>query len=499
MPNQDRSESTRILVRRGRAIANFRAANPSSRVGQDNHGNTPASLLTAMQNYTGLRESPPIVPVPRSVFLFRNNIVGGSNYITQDRISNILAFGSTVDLSLLDEYKYPPQIEPSQYDSGIFFKDRLILTPFFDFYAYTPPVDGFSVWAYGNNTYSFRATPEINKYMVDYIHRRRNGIVRRWSSAEIYPDLLDITKAYGITITTIPDGQQPYLNDTPDIMTISWTQGQYDIYSYDIKVSIPVLYGPSAFGEVTLWYVTVLDVGTDLDTGFLRYNRPWPARITFGTSNPDPMRDDVSIPIPMNGIEFNFFGYNYNANIYWNSNNVITFGTMSAILESTVSYSCDSAPAILLGNYDRLLKSFSTLTREGPKFSVTEILVEFLNYFNDDTKTAQTYTWIIKLIKENVGPKRQYIEVSTGPNQLPDAGYSSSRMNYPSGTGIDSKNMPIDPTKNSPFNITNGSEFLNPFGQTYMTTAPPANTSFVLWSDSTGTNWSFVDKAQVRL
>jgi len=109
----------------------------------------------------------------------------------------------------------------------------------------------------------------------------------------------------------------------------------------------------------------------------------------------------------------------------------------------------------------------------------------------------------VRIIKENTGSQRQFIEVCVGPTSLPISGYSSAISTYPSGVDangnpIDSNGLPIDQTKNSPFNITNGTRFLNLCGSTFGASSPPGNTSFVFSSDSTGTNWVFTNNACVN-
>jgi hypothetical protein len=66
--------------------------------------------------------------------------------------------------------------------------------------------------------------------------------------------------------------------------------------------------------------------------------------------------DDGDVPIPMAGIVFNFFGTNYSTNMYWSSNNALVFGTPNPQFE--VNITRNLLPAILLGNYDRMLKTF---------------------------------------------------------------------------------------------------------------------------------------------
>ena len=221
----------------------------------------------------------------------------------------------------------------------------------------------------------------------------------------------------------------------------------------------------------------------------------------FDASTPPPgMLDDANVPIPMGEMTFNFFGANVN-NMYWNSNCAITIGAMTPNL---VSISRNTIPAILLGNYDRILKKLSYINTTNSKFSITTLYPHFYNYYTDNTNTASFYTWRVRLIKENINSKRQFIEVCVGPTSITTPGYSSAIQTYPSGfdgsgNSIDTNGYIIDQTKTSPFNITNGTSFLNLCGSTFGVTSPPANTSFVFSSNSTGTNWVFTNNACVNV
>jgi len=210
--------------------------------------------------------------------------------------------------------------------------------------------------------------------------------------------------------------------------------------------------------------------------------------------------DDANVRIPMGGMTFNFFGTNVTGNMYWNSNNAITIGAMAPNL---VSISRNTIPAILLGNYDRLLTKLSYINTVTNQYSITTLYPKMCNYFTDTPPASPSYSWRVRIIKENRGSQRQYIEVCVGPTSLPSPGYSSGIQTYPSGLDnngnpIDSNGIIIDQTKNSPFNITNGTSFLNLCGSTFSTSSPPANSSFVFSSDSTGTNWIFTNNACVN-
>jgi len=148
----------------------------------------------------------------------------------------------------------------------------------------------------------------------------------------------------------------------------------------------------------------------------------------------------------------------------------------------------------LLGNYDRVLKTFYYKNIVNPQYSMTILNITFYDYYTD-TISDPTYQYQVRLIKENVGYKRQFVEVSI-ISSPPSPGYSTGISTYPSGS-IDANGNPIDSTKNSPYNITNGTSFLNPCGSTFSTSSPSANTSFVFSSDSTGSYWSFNNNSHV--
>jgi hypothetical protein len=135
--------------------------------------------------------------------------------------------------------------------------------------------------------------------------------------------------------------------------------------------------------------------------------------------------------------------------------------------------------------------------------SITTLIVNFYNYYIDPN-TAPLYKYQIRLIKEAGGAQRQFVEVVI-ISSPPSPGYSSNlSVSYPSGNGAgglpqDSDGLPIDTTKASPYNITNGTAFLNPCGTTYSSASPSTGTSFVFSSDSTGSSWTFTNNAYVNV
>ena len=201
--------------------------------------------------------------------------------------------------------------------------------------------------------------------------------------------------------------------------------------------------------------------------------------------------DDGEVPIPMGNMAFNFFGTNFSNNLYWSSNNALMFGSANTNLEVNIPR---NIPSILLGNYDRILKNFYYKNIVTQQYSMTILNITFYNYYTDSVSDP-TYQYQVRLIKENVGFQRQFIEVYV-ISSPPSPGYSTAITSYPSGS-VDTNGNPIDSTKNSPYNITNGI-FLNPCGSTYSTSSPVANTSFVFSSDSTGSSWVFNNNSHVE-
>lgn len=210
--------------------------------------------------------------------------------------------------------------------------------------------------------------------------------------------------------------------------------------------------------------------------------------------------DDGFIPLPIPGsMVFNFFGTNYSSNINWDSNNALIFG--STFTPHRVSISANSAKSILIGNYDRRCNSLYYVNSVSDTSSITTLVVIFNNYYTDPP--SPLYTYQIRLIRESGGAQRQFVEVSI-ISSPPSPGYSSNPLvSYPSGTqgGLpqDSDGFLIDHTKASPYNISNGTAFLNPCGSTFSTASPAAGTSFVFSSDSTGSNWAFTNNAYVNV
>lgn len=223
---------------------------------------------------------------------------------------------------------------------------------------------------------------------------------------------------------------------------------------------------------------------------------------SYRSSTGNKVLDDSSIPIPMGGMDFYFFGTNHGLlnTVYWNSNCVITFGGSYSLV--TASFSSNTIPAILLGNMDRatseLYYGTNTIYNLGtPLVTITTVFVYFSDYYTDSSN-FEAGKYRIRFIRESAGQKRQWVEVSviSTTNQV---GYSNNNtVTYPSGI-IDSNGLPIDPTKNSPYDITDGRTFQNVAGTSYVTSNPPSGTSLVYQSDSMGMSWLFINNAYVDI
>ena len=174
-------------------------------------------------------------------------------------------------------------------------------------------------------------------------------------------------------------------------------------------------------------------------------------------------QDDIFGVIPIN-FDFYFFGTNYgnglNSGIYWNTNNVIGFGTGN----STITWAANTGRGVLLGNADRRTNTFYySTTQSSSGYSYITCLLFAQNIYNDGVPNAIQFQ--IRMFR---GSTLQYIEVSCKQA-------ASTAGSY---------------------NITNGTTFQNTYGSFVNMTA---NQSFVLQSDANGNNWTFLNNYYVNI
>jgi hypothetical protein len=174
-------------------------------------------------------------------------------------------------------------------------------------------------------------------------------------------------------------------------------------------------------------------------------------------------QDDSFATIPF-AMDFYFFGTNYgngnNSGIYWNTNNVIGFG--SGI--GTITWVANTGRGVLIGNTDRRTNTFYYSTVQSSSgYNYITMLLFAQNIYNDGVPNA-----IQLQIRMFRGSSYQYIEVRCKQAPLTAGAY----------------------------NITNGTTFQNTFsGFTNMV----ANQSFVLQSDANGNNWTFFNNYYVNI
>jgi len=279
-------------------------------------------------------------------------------------------------------------------------------------------------------------------------------------------------------------------------------------FTYDTYIPISIKYGanPVIFA---IYNMNEINLGErDASGTYKIFDDGAPLNDASGnpfTFNGKRIIDDGSIQIPTGGRDFFFFGINYGAanNIYWNSNNALTFSPISN--PHNVSISKNSVPAILIGNYDRMCSALyhSSYFSPGNLFSVIVIIAYFTDYYTDTSNFAQG-KYQIRLIRELNGNNRQWVEVSV-ISSTPSPGYSNTAsVTYPSGrdasgNSIDSNGSVVDSTKNSPYDITDGTTFQNICGTTFSTVSPQAGTSFLYQSESTGRYWNFINNAYIPI
>lgn len=173
--------------------------------------------------------------------------------------------------------------------------------------------------------------------------------------------------------------------------------------------------------------------------------------------------DDGFGVVPVN-FTFNFFGVNYgnglNNGIYWNTNNVIGFGTGNG----TITWGANTGIGVLIGNADRRTNTFYyTPTQTASGYNYVTFIIYEQNIYNDGVPNAVQLQ--IRLLSNGTF---QYIEVRC--------------KQAPATAGA--------------FNLTNGTTFQNTYGGY---SGMVANQSFVLAGNSTGSTWTFYNNAYVNV
>ena len=374
----------------------------------------------------------------------------------------------------------------------------------------------------------------IEMYASDLTHKKRANAIYR---------SLQLQKEWFNSGETIRILGQKGGNDYSYMMELEQGCIQDECWKYDLGVQIKSGNGPMTFDPTNMISINVSSI---FENGDILYTNTTP-RTRVDTL------DDGNIQIPMSGNDFYMFGYNAGAaeTVEWNSNNAIFFGPITTIPAvnplSLVSFGPtdgyrDTSTAtgngfvptfgkyVLLGNYDRRLRSFYTSQYNtlDSKYSISKFVAVFDDYFLYDqdssgnliqVTTPPQGTFSVRLIRELVGVNRQWIEVSVIQSP-PTPGYiADTTVSYPSGTytardasgnaispasiyngrPMDANGNLIEPTKISPYDICNGTSLLNICGTTFSRASPPTGTSFIFQSDSQGNNWSFKNNAYLPI
>lgn len=326
-------------------------------------------------------------------------------------------------------------------------------------------------------------------YASDVTNRKRNQV--------IYSDI----------------SRQKSLLDKGSIMKINYQKGGTD-YAYMMQLEKGCINntcsGDGPAYSVNGSYSTNMDLAgatyIDPNDPFLNeYGYQLPADRDASnnfTYPPGPTRDDAYFPIPMGEMQFYFFGV-LQPQMYWSTNCAILFrepGARIANIPGNSSYLNTPGftnrvnlgfplPAILLGNYDRRHDNLYVKDQSIPgKFSIISLFVFYEDYTSQLVSNPNTGQYRVRIIRELTGEKKQWIEVSVK--------VAPSFSGYIAGQ-TDSDSNPVDPTKLSPYNITDGNAFTNLCGTTFSTVAPAAGTSFTFMSNSQGYDWSFRENSYV--
>ena len=335
----------------------------------------------------------------------------------------------------------------------------------------------------------------------------------------------DVTQRKRAQVIYSDISKQKSLFDTGKIFRLNYQKGGSD-YSYMMELEQGCIMN-TCVGD-TIMYPSSGNGIANMDPaagGYSQVDLSTIYEYAYGSAG---TLDDAVVPLPMGDManNFKFFGQ-AKSKIGWNTNNTIVFGWDSNYASSgkygsilglwdTDVYSTvptayttlnlgephGNFPAILLGNYDRRLNNIYTKAYSTLKYQVISLLVFFQdNYQGAAIGNAADGQYQVNIVKEIVGSNRQWIELRVS-KMTQNTGFIAGNTNTnsnPVGNTSGFDPTKTDLTKLSPFNITNGSIFLNPCGSTYSTTGPAPNTSMVFQSDSNGNNWNFFNNMHLEL
>lgn len=190
-------------------------------------------------------------------------------------------------------------------------------------------------------------------------------------------------------------------------------------------------------------------------------------------------QDDAFGYIPTSAsFTWNFFGSNYGSgqanSIYWNTNNVIGFGTGV----NTINWVANTGRGIMFGNLDR---------RTDPN------AYYFPETTNGNYRILKTNYFFRNIYNAGVAGEGQ-MEVRMIRNTVSGLQYVEVRV-FKGSPSVNSGAI----TSTGAWNITNGTTFQNTYGTTFNTTFPAGNTSFVLSCDANGSNWTFSNNYYVNV
>lgn len=309
--------------------------------------------------------------------------------------------------------------------------------------------------------------------------------------------------------------KQKDLLDKGIIKRINYQKGGND-YSYMMELEKGCI-NNTCTGEAPLYFATG-DAVTNMNISGATYIDPTllieygyqipPERDSSGNYlyPPGPTRDDVYFPIPIYDMQFYFFGV-LQTNMFWSTNCAILFrnplirmqdipGDINYLRSVSISplvtgTTYDPVPGILLGNYDRRLDNLYVRDDSVKgKYSIISIFVFYEDFSSQLVSTPNTGQYQVRIIRELTGEQRQWIEVVVAVSPA-TPGYNSTVRDASGNIMINTDGNQVDPTKLSPYNITDGYKFINPCGTTFSDVSPAAGTSFTFESDAKGNLWTF--------